>query len=220
MKAMILAAGRGERLRPLTDTCPKPLLCVAGKPLIQHTIENLQRAGFSEIVINVAYLGEQIRQTLGDGKQWGVKLVYSQEETALETAGGIIQALPLLGNAPFLVVNADIACDFPFASLNKPLQGLAHLVMIANPAHNPNGDFYLSKTGVLQTTGEPKLTFSGIGLYHPHLFANLTAGKRKLAPLLLEKMTQGFITGELFTGFWMDIGSKERLQALETYLKK
>jgi len=220
MKVMILAAGRGERLRPLTDTCPKPLLCVAGKPLIQYTIENLQRAGFSEIVINVAYLGEQIRQTLGDGKQFGVTLVYSVEETALETAGGIIQALPLLGDAPFLVVNADIACDFPFAHLHKPLQGLAHLVMIANPAHNSNGDFYLSKSSVLQTTGEPKLTFSGIGLYHPHLFANLTAGKRKLAPLLLEKMAQGFITGELFTGFWMDIGSKERLQALEAHLKK
>jgi MurNAc alpha-1-phosphate uridylyltransferase len=218
MKAMILAAGRGERMRPLTDTIPKALLPVAGKPLIVYAIENLRRAGFSELVINLAYLGEQIRQTLGSGEQWGVTIRYSLEGTeGLETAGGIRQALPLLGEEPFLVVNADVACDFPLQTLKKPLQGLAHLVLIENPAHHPDGDFSLQANGRLQVDGENRLTFSGIGVYHPRLFAELPEGKQRLAPLLREKMAQGLILGEKFTGFWMDIGTSQRLDELAAH---
>ncbi len=220
MKAMILAAGRGERMRPLTDFTPKPLLCVADKPLIDYTIENLVQAGFTEIVINLAHLGQQIIEHLGNGAQFGVKIVYSHEgETGLETAGGIVHALPLLGNAPFLVINADIACDFALADLRKPFSGLAHLVLINNPAHHPEGDFSLQTNGQLQLSGENKLTFSGIGVYHPDLFANFTAKTGKLAPLLREKMSEGLISGEKFDGFWMDIGTVERLQVLDAHYR-
>ncbi len=219
MKAMILAAGRGERMRPLTDHTPKPLLQVAGKPLIQYTIENLVRNGFRDLVINIAYLGAQIRHAVGDGAQWGAKIVYSDEgDTGLETAGGIIHALPLLGEQPFLVVNSDVVCDFPLANLRKPLSGYAHLVLITNPAHHPDGDFSLCNDGVLQVEGENKLTFSGIGVYDAKLFAQVAAGKSKLAPLLRSAMTDRLVSGEKFSGFWMDIGTVERLQMLEQFM--
>lgn len=218
MKAMILAAGRGDRMRPLTDTTPKPLLKVAGKPLIQYTIENLVAAGFTELVINVAYLGEQIIQAIGDGSQFGASIVYSPEGAeGLETAGGIIQALPLLGSEPFLVVNSDVACDFPLARLKQAPKGLAHLVFMPNPEHHPQGDFSLGDDGIMRLEGENKLTFSGIGVYKPELFADIPAGKLKLRPVLEKAMEKGLISGEKFDGFWMDIGTAERLQALADY---
>lgn len=219
MKAMILAAGRGDRMRPLTDTTPKPLLKVAGKPLIQYTIEKLVAAGFTELVINVAYLGEQIMQTLGDGWQFGASILYSDEgEAGLETAGGIIQALPLLGSKPFLVVNSDVACDFPLETLRKEPQGLAHLVFMPNPEHHPQGDFALGDDGIMRLEGDNKLTFSGIGIYKPELFADIPEGKLKLRPVLEKAMVQGLISGEKFDGFWMDIGTPERLQVLERHI--
>jgi MurNAc alpha-1-phosphate uridylyltransferase len=218
MKAMILAAGRGDRMRPLTDTVPKPLLKAAGKPLIQYTIEKLVAAGFTELVINVAYLGEQIIQTLGDGSQFGASIVYSREAEALETAGGIIQALPLLGCEPFLVLNSDVACDFPLETLNQSPKGLAHLVFMPNPEHHPNGDFSLDAQGIVHLEGENKYTFSGIGVYKPELFAGIPEGKLKLRPVLENAITQGLMSGEKFSGFWMDIGTVERLQAFESSL--
>jgi N-acetyl-alpha-D-muramate 1-phosphate uridylyltransferase len=221
MKAMILAAGRGDRMRPLTDTTPKPLLKVAGKPLIQYTIEKLVSAGFTELVINVAYLGEQIMQTLADGRQFGASIVYSNEGAeGLETAGGIIQALPLLGSKPFLVINSDIACDFPLEKLkHKVLTGLAHLVFIPNPKHHANGDFCLDVNGTVHLSGEPKLTFSGIGIYHPQLFADLPYGKLKLRPVLEQAIEQSLVSGEKFNGFWMDIGTPQRLEDLTDFLQ-
>jgi MurNAc alpha-1-phosphate uridylyltransferase len=218
MKAMILAAGRGDRMRPLTDTVPKPLLKAASKPLIQYTIEKLVAAGFTELVINVAYLGEQIIQTLGDGSQFGASILYSREAEALETAGGIIQALPLLGYEPFLVVNSDVACDFPLETLKKSPKGLAHLVFMLNPEHHPNGDFSLDAQGVVHLDGENKSTFSGIGVYKPELFAGIPEGKLKLRPVLEKAITQGLISGERFSGFWMDIGTVERLRDFELSL--
>jgi MurNAc alpha-1-phosphate uridylyltransferase len=221
MKAMILAAGRGDRMRPLTDTTPKPLLKVAGKPLIQYSIENLVQAGFTELVINVAYLGAQIKQALGDGHQFGASIVYSDEgEEGLETAGGIIHALPLLGDKPFLVVNSDVACDFPLAKLKPQSIELAYLVLIDNPEHHREGDFSLQSHGKLQLEGGNRLTFSGIGVYHPRLFAGVPTGKRKLRPLLEQAMTNSLVSGEKFGGFWMDIGTVERLQALDNYINK
>ena len=218
MKAMILAAGRGDRMRPLTDTVPKPLLKAAGKALIQYTIEKLVAAGFTELVINVAYLGEQIIQTLGDGSQFGAQIVYSREAEALETAGGIIQALPLLGCEPFLVVNSDVACDFPLETLKESPKGLAHLVFMPNPEHHPNGDFSLDNQGIVHLDGENKSTFSGSGVYKPELFAGIPEGKLKLRPVLENAITQGLISGEKFSGFWMDIGTVERLRDFELSL--
>lgn len=218
MKAMILAAGRGERMRPLTDTLPKPLLSVAGKPIIQRTIEQLVAAGFAEIVINTAHLGQKIRQTLGTGKQFSATLRYSDEgDEPLETAGGIIHALPLLGEEAFLVVNGDIAHNYPLHTLRHKKCDLAHLVLIPNPEHHPTGDFYLTAQGLLAVSGEPTLTYSGIGLYHPDLFAHIAAGKTKLAPLLRQAMSANQVTGEKFNGFWMDIGTPARLQALAAH---
>jgi MurNAc alpha-1-phosphate uridylyltransferase len=218
MKAMILAAGRGERMRPLTDLTPKPLLPVAGKPLIVHTIRQLVSAGFNKLIINHAHLGEQIETALGDGQPFGAAIAYSPEgEEALETAGGIINALPLLGNEVFLVVNGDIATDFPFADLkNKPID-LIHLVLVDNPEHHPQGDFALTEDGRVISAGPEMLTFSGIGLYHPDLFAHVPPGKRKLRPLLDQAIADGRITGQKHTGFWLDIGTPERLQFLHRY---
>ena len=221
MKAMILAAGRGDRMRPLTDITPKPLLKVAGKPLIQYTIENLVAAGFTELVINVAYLGEQIMQTLGDGKQFGANIVYSPEGAeGLETAGGIIHALPLLGAEPFLVVNSDVACDFPLAQLKQAPKGLAHLVFIPNPEHHPDGDFSLGPDGIMSVESNNKCTFSGIGVYKPELFSGVPEGKLKLRPVLEQAMADELVSGEKFSGFWMDIGTQERLQALELHITR
>jgi N-acetyl-alpha-D-muramate 1-phosphate uridylyltransferase len=220
MKAMILAAGRGERMRPLTDHTPKPLLPVAGKPLIVHTINQLVSAGFTEIVINHARFGHQIEDKLGDGEALGASICYSPEgDEPLETAGGIVNALPLLGNDPFLVVNGDIATDFPFAELQNVSVALAHIVLIDNPSHHPQGDFALDNSGNVAEIGDNKLTFSGIGVYHPDLFSKTPPGKSKLAPLLREAMSAKKVTGQYYCGFWMDIGTPERLQELDNHLR-
>ncbi len=217
MKAMILAAGRGERMRPLTDRVPKPLLEVAGKPLIKYHIEALRDAGFVEIVINHAWLGEQIVQRLGNGRRLGVKIDYSPEpEGALDTGGGIHQALPLLGDEAFLVVNSDIWTDYPYASLHHPPARLAHLVLIDNPAHHPRGDFGLEKD-VVTVAGGNRLTFSGIGLYRPELFRDQPAGPFPLAPLLREAIRCAEVTGEHYHGDWTDVGTPQRLAELNEF---
>ena len=221
MRVMLLAAGRGERMRPLTDALPKPLLPVAGKALIEHTIVQLVSVGFTEIVINHAYLGHLIAQYLGDGRALGAHICYSPEgERALETAGGIINALPLLGDQPFLVVNSDIATDFPFAKLRKLKldDALAHLLLVTNPDHHPHGDFALNSHQRVLSAGAVKLTFSGIGVYHPELFSGIPVGIHKLAPLLLKAIAQERVSGTHYQGFWSDIGTPERLQALEIKL--
>lgn len=221
MKAMILAAGRGERMRPLTDTTPKPLLLVAGKPIIVHTLDKLRDAGFNEIVINLAHLGQQIIDHLGDGSQFGVKISYSDEgEQALETAGGIVKALPLLGDQPFLVINGDIATDFPVATLKNRTIGLAHLVLVDNPEHHRQGDFGLDEHQIIVDHCINKFTFSGIGIYHPKLFVNLAPGKSKLGPLLRQAVRSKQVSGEKHDGFWMDIGTPQRLQELDHYYRR
>lgn len=218
MKAMILAAGRGERMRPLTDHTPKPLLCVGGKPLIVWHLEALAKAGFKEIVINHAHLGQQIEASLGDGSQWGLQIQYSPEKTALETAGGIANALPLLGHAPFLVVNGDIFADIDFSALALTSPSLAHLVMVNNPPQHAAGDFALAG-GKLHADGAEKLTFSGVGVYQPALFAGIVRGQpAKLAPLLKTAMAQGLVSATHHLGEWHDIGTPERLQALDSQL--
>lgn len=226
MKAMILAAGHGTRMRPLTNHTPKPLLNVGGKPLIVWHLEKLQQAGFIDIVINIAWLGEQIPQALGDGSQWGVSIQYSDEqaEGALETAGGIIKALPLLGDQPFLVVNGDVWCDYPFPPMDGApdciaTNDLAHLILVNNPPHHPNGDFALYQSRLTdQQPHLPNYTFSGIAFYRPEFFAELPYGKRRLAPLLFNAISQDQLSGELFTGDWRDIGTPERLAALDQVL--
>lgn len=219
MKAMILAAGRGERMRPLTDHTPKPLLPVADKPLIVHTINQLVSAGYTDIVINHARFGQQIVDKLGVGKALGANIAYSSEgDEPLETAGGIINALPLLGNEPFLVVNGDIATDFPFVDLRNINVDLAHIVLIDNPPHNPKGDFALENSGNVSEIGDNCLTFSGIGLYHPDLFKDIPPGKSKLAPLIRKAMATNQVTGQYYQGFWMDIGTPERLKELDIRL--
>jgi len=218
MKAMILAAGRGERMRPLTDHTPKPLLQVGGKSLIAWHLEALAKAGFKDIVINHAHLGQQIEAALQDGSRWGLQIQYSPEKVALETAGGIANALPLLGNMPFLVVNGDVFTDIDFAALGLEKPNLAHLVMVANPPQHAAGDFVLS-AGKLQAEGSEKLTFSGVGIYDPALFAGVQRGQAaKLAPLLKAAMTNGLVSGCQHLGQWQDIGTPERLQALDSQL--
>lgn len=218
MKAMILAAGRGERMRPLTDRVPKPLLKVGGRTLIERLIGQLTAAGFRELVINHAHLGQQLEQYLGDGSRFGVRIEWSREpEGALETGGGIVQALPLLGGAPFLVVNGDIWTDFPFAGVRRDLEGLAHLVLIDNPPHHPQGDFALDH-GRVRADGPVRLTFSGIGVYRPELFRDCQPGKFPLAPLLRAAMAQGMVSGEQYHGTWLDIGTPERLAELDRRL--
>ncbi len=220
MKAMILAAGRGERMRPLTDQTPKPLLKVADKPLIVHTLEKLAQAGFEDIVINIAYRGAQIQDTLKNGADWGVRIVYSDEGSqALETAGGIIKALPLLDKAPFLVINSDIAHDYDLNRIKTQSFDLAHLVLIPNPDHHPEGDFHIGPNQRLNAFNQPKYTYSGIGLFHPTLFDRQPQGSQRLAPLLRQYMPQQRISGELHSGFWMDIGTPDRLQELNERLK-
>jgi MurNAc alpha-1-phosphate uridylyltransferase len=214
MKAMILAAGRGERMRPLTDTVPKPLLRIGGQTLIERHVYALAQAGITGLVINHAHLGEQIVRALGDGDAYGVNIRYSPEtEASLETGGGIMNALPLLGNEPFLVVNGDIWTDFPFASLPSRIDGLAHLVMVDNPEHHPQGDFSLSE-GRLSQQGPAMLTFGGIGVYLPELFAGCRPGAFPLGPVLRNAMDAGQVSGEHYTGNWFDIGTPERLDAV------
>lgn len=217
MKAMILAAGRGERLRPLTDTMPKPLVPVLGKPLIVYHIEKLAALGIVDIVINHAWLGQVLIDYLGDGSKWGVNIAYSAEEQALETGGGIKRALPLLQNAPFLVINGDVFIDkLPDIA---PLTGdqLAHLWLVPNPSQHPEGDFALKNQQVFEH-GDEKYTFSGMGVYHPSLFDNTPEGAFALAPLLKQQMALGRVGGTLFHGLWCDVGTVARLTALESHL--
>ena len=216
MKAMILAAGRGERMRPLTDTLPKPLLEVRGKPLIQWTLERLAAAGFRDIVINHAHLGQMIEDALGDGARFGVAIRYSPEQEALETAGGIATALPLLGPGPFLAVNADVLCDFDFSPMRAIELGgrLAHLVLVPNPPEHPRGDFAL-EDGLARSDGPVKWTFAGIGVYACAMFAQLAPRTRaKLAPLLRQAMERGCVSAQIHRGRWCDVGTPERLAAL------
>ncbi len=214
---MILAAGRGERMRPLTDRTPKPLLRVGGRPLIEHQLRRLASAGYRDVVVNLAWLGGQIRETLGDGSRFGVHIRYSEEpHGALETAGGIRHALPLLGDGPFLVVNGDIWCDHPL-SPRDPGEALAHLVLVDNPEQHPAGDFALREDRV-DDSGEARLTFSGIGYYRPELFAGLADGPQPLAPLLRRAMARGLVTGEHHRGGWFDVGTPQRLRALDARL--
>ena len=216
MRAMILAAGRGKRLRPHTDTLPKPLLPVRGKPLIEYHLEALATAGFREIVINRGHLGERLPEALGDGERWGVTIHWSVEPPeALETGGGLHQALPLLGTGPFLAVNGDIWTDYPFTRLRSVKCDYAHLVMIPNPPHNPGGDFHLAG-GRLHPDGDPRLTYSGIAVYHPRLFEGCTAGRFSVVPLLLDAMREHIVTGEHYDGAWSDVGTPERLAEAET----
>ncbi len=219
MKAIILAAGRGERMRPLTDNTPKPLLKVAGKCLIDYHIEALVKAGITDIVINLAYLGEQIKNHVGDGENYQANIEYSQEfGDGLETAGGILNALPILGAQPFLVVNADIYCQYPLEKLiNQPFE-LAHLILVPNPEHHPEGDFHLQANQLLTRFAQPKYTYSGLGMYHPKLFINLPVGRIPLAPVLEFGMCKDSISGELYKGDWFDIGTPERLAQLEQHL--
>jgi len=231
MKAMLLAAGRGERMRPLTDHTPKPLLEAGGKPLIVWHIENLVRAGITELVINHAHLGTRIEAALGDGSRLGACIQYSHEVSALETAGGIAYALPLLGSESFAVINSDIYCDYDFARLPERaavLQAggdIAHLVLVDNPPHHPNGDFLLRESCLLPTndqrlaTNDSKLTFSGIGIYRPSLFKDISRGSTApLAPLLRAQIALGKVSGEHHRGLWVDVGTPERLAGLDNQI--
>jgi len=220
VKAMVLAAGRGERMRPLTLVRPKPLLEAGGTPLIVHHLRALASAGFSDIVVNLSWLGEQIRTALGDGSRHGVRLHYSDEgPEPLETGGGIFRALPLLGAGPFLVLNGDVWTDVDWAALRECLApaDLAHLVLVANPAHNPSGDFVLERGRIVETPGA-RFTFSGVGVYRAELFNGCSDGIFKLAPLLRAAARAGRVSGELHTGAWLDIGTPERLAQLDALL--
>lgn len=219
MKAMILAAGLGTRMRPLTDHTPKPLLKAGGKMLIDYHIEALREAGLTELVINTAWLGEQIEAALGDGASRGVTIEYSREGSPLETAGGIRRALPLLGDASFAVINGDIWSDFDYRHLRIDPPGVAHLVLVDNPQHNPDGDFALAADGKVTDNGPAALTFAGIGVYRPSLFSGLDEGEAKLAPLLREAMAEGRVSGEHHRGRWFDIGTPQRLDELDRILR-
>ncbi|MGJ8517669.1 N-acetylmuramate alpha-1-phosphate uridylyltransferase MurU [Carnimonas bestiolae] len=221
MKAMILAAGRGKRMAPLTDHCPKPLLPVAGKPLIVHHIERLRDAGITDLVINAAYLAELLVERLGDGSQYGVNIAWSREQQALETAGGIRQALPLLGEEPFLLVNGDVWTDFPFNTLiERPLgDDLARLVMVPNPPHNQSGDFHLNDSGRLRLDGEPRRVYSGVALMSPALVADVPLGEAaKLLPPLQDAIRHDKVGAIDYQGKWVDVGTPERLAALDEQL--
>ncbi|MGE8148030.1 N-acetylmuramate alpha-1-phosphate uridylyltransferase MurU [Pseudomonas frederiksbergensis] len=220
MKAMILAAGKGERMRPLTLTTPKPLVRAGGVPLIEYHLRALAAAGFTEIVINHAWLGQQIEDYLGDGSRYGVSIQYSPEGEPLETGGGIFRALPLLGDEAFVVVNGDIWTDYDFNALRQPLTGLAHLVLADNPAHHPAGDFVLVDGQVRDGQPDAKtLTYSGIAVLHPTLFEGCTAGAFKLAPLFRQAMAAGQVSGERLEGQWVDVGTYERLAEAETLIE-
>lgn len=216
MKAMILAAGRGERLRPLTDGVPKPLVEVRGKPLIVRHLERLAAAGFRDIVINVSYLAALIERSLGDGSRWGVAIAWSREEAALETAGGIAQARMLLGEAPFALVNADVYCEYPLADLQSVRLGehLGHVVMVPNPPFRPHGDFSL-RAGKVGNLATPRYTYSGIGVFDPRIVDGITAGARvPLGPLLGRTADAARLGGEVYAGPWNDVGTPERLNEL------
>lgn len=217
---MILAAGKGTRLRPLTDTCPKPLVTIKDKPLIVYHLENLQKSGVSDIIINLWHLGEKIQDYLGNGEKWGVNIQYSWEPQLLEVGGGIFNALPLLGKDPFILVNGDIWVNYPFEKLPTQPKGLAHLVLVDNPQHHPQGDFTLNKDQrVSRTVNDKTLTYSGIAVLKPELFADCEKGTAfRLAPLFDKAIQQQMLFGEYFGGKWFDIGTLERLQHLEKLL--
>ncbi len=227
MRALVFAAGKGERMRPLTEHTPKPLLKVRGKPLVEWHLERLAAAGVTDVVLNIAWLAGRFEPALGDGARWGLRLHYSREGAEpLETGGGMLHALPWLGDAPFLAVNGDIWCDFDFATLPTEPRGLAHLVMVDNPDHNPRGDFALDADGGLQSDGASPLTFAGIGVYRPALLqdwrkvigpvpgAELAPPRFKLTPLLRAAMARGQVSGQRHRGEWTDVGTPERLAAL------
>lgn len=227
MKAMILAAGYGKRLRPLTQQTPKPMLEVAGKPLLQHHIERLAASGFTDLVINTSWLGEQIERFFGDGSQFGVQISWSREAQPLETGGGIVKALPLLGEQPFLLLNGDIWTDYPLRSIsenNIPDDGLAWLLMVANPEHNPTGDFGLVN-GLVSDNVEPKFTFSGLSVIHPQLLEDYTQTHEDcqsfpLRTALLPAIERGRVGAALYNGHWYDVGTLERYQQLNHLLAK
>lgn len=220
MKAIILAAGRGDRMGSLTDHIPKPLLTAGGKMLIEYQIEKLARAGFRHLVINHAYLGAQIEAALGDGAGYSVEIQYVPEPPgALDTGGGIRNALPLLGNEPFVVTNGDIWTDFPFETLPDSPQGLVHLVLVDCPPHHPGGDFAM-KDGWVVRQGSPMLTYSGIGVFRPELFQAVTAARFPLAPLLYQAIDSRQARGEYYAGYWQDVGTPERLAELKCYLSR
>jgi MurNAc alpha-1-phosphate uridylyltransferase len=216
---MILAAGRGERLRPHTDITPKPLIQVGRHRLIEYHLLNLARAGIRDVVINISWLADQIRETLGDGSNYSINIIYADEgDEALETAGGIINAMPHLGDKAFIVINGDIWCDYELSALtSRALEHEAHLVLVKNPEHNTEGDFAL-ENGLIKNSGENKLTYSGIGLYTPAFFAGIQPGKKALAPILRKKSEQNSVSGEIHNGEWVDIGTIERLAQLRSYL--
>lgn len=231
MKALVFAAGLGERMRPLTDHTPKPLLEITGKPLIVWHLEKLAAMGIKDVVINTSWLAEQFPATLGDGARFGLRLHYAYEgATPLETGGGLWNALPLLGDAPFIAVNGDVWCDADFATLPREPAGIAHLLLVDNPVHNPDGDFALDAQGRLHDEGDGKLTFSGIGVYRPALFdgwrdvignapgASETPPRFKLAPLLRAAMARGEVTGTHHHGRWTDVGTPQRLAELDAAL--
>jgi MurNAc alpha-1-phosphate uridylyltransferase len=220
MKAMLLAAGRGERLRPLTETLPKALVVARGKPLIAWNLERLARAGCREAVVNVSHLGEKIVEQIGDGARYGLRIAYSREAQPLETAGGIANALALLGDAPFLLVNADVYCEYDFSRLNSiSLEAsLAHLVLVPNPAHRRDGDFTL-ESGIVGNGAAPRYTYAGVAVVSPALVAGVRAGdKAPLGPLLRQAAGERRLSGELFEGLWTDVGTAARLTELRTLL--
>lgn len=221
MRAMILAAGLGKRLQPLTDHLPKPLLSIQEKPLIVYHIEALARAGIVDIVINInlGHLGHKIKETLGDGRQWGVRIAYSEENPALETGGGIAKALPLLGSQPFLAVSGDILTDFPFDRLIPHPKGLAHLVLVDNPAYHTQGDYALAN-GFVSEIGPSLLNFGGIGIYRPELFANCPVGAFRLPSLFKKAFEINAVTGEYYSGLWHNIGTLEELTIAEASMKQ
>jgi MurNAc alpha-1-phosphate uridylyltransferase len=219
MKAMILAAGRGARMGALSERTPKPLLPVAGKPLIAHHLTTLAQANIHEVVINVSHLGHLIQETLGDGGNYGVHIHYSVEPQALETGGGIYQALPLLGNDPFIIISGDIWTDYPWQTLPEKLTGLAHLIMVTNPDFHPRGDFFLDKDGKLHTNGSPTLTYASMGIFHPDLFKHCRPGIFRLIDVLLPAIARGEITGEQYTGDWVNVGTEQQWRDLAGRLK-
>jgi MurNAc alpha-1-phosphate uridylyltransferase len=212
---MVLAAGRGERLRPLTDVTPKPLLSVRGKPLIVHHLESLARAGIREVTVNLSWLGQQLRAALGDGGRWGLTIHYSEEgPVALETGGGIVKALPRLGPEPFVVVSGDIFTDFDFAQLSLSADSLAHLVMVPNPPFHPRGDFAL-EAGRITEAAAPRYTYGNIGLYRPEFFDGCAPERFPLLPLLRRALAQGRLAGELYEGVWANVGTADQLALLQ-----
>jgi len=233
LRALVFAAGKGERMRPLTDSTPKPLLRVGGKPLIAWHLERLAAIGVRDVVLNTSWLADRFEPALGDGAAWGLRLHYSYEgPEPLETGGGMLKALPLLGDAPFLVVNADAWTDADFATLPREPTGLAHLLMVDNPAQHPRGDFRLGADGRLSDDGAPRLTYSGIGVYRPAILdgwraiigsapgSELDPPRFKLVPLLRAAMARGLIHGQYHAGSWTDVGTPERLAALDAAISR